>query len=70
MPTPALKDKNGNAAQARRPQTAPASRATWRCPTPGAYRFYVALDKQNAEAELRFDHLPEPVFLSGTAASR
>lgn len=38
-------------------------------PTPGAYRFYVALDKQSAEAELRFDHLPDPVFLSGAAAA-
>lgn len=37
-------------------------------PAPGAYRFYVALDKQNAEAELRFDHLPQ-AFLSGTAAN-
>ena len=27
-------------------------------PAPGAYRFYVAFDKQDAEAELRFDHLP------------
>ena len=38
-------------------------------PTPGAYRFYVALDKQNAEAELRFGHLPDPVVLSGAAAA-
>ena len=38
-------------------------------PTPGAYRFYVALGKQNAEAELRFDHLPDPVFLKGVAAA-
>ena len=31
-------------------------------PAPGAYRFNVALDKKNAEAELRFDHLPfQPV---------
>jgi ABC toxin N-terminal region/Salmonella virulence plasmid 28.1kDa A protein len=38
-------------------------------PAPGAYRFYVALDKQNGEAELRFDHLPDPEFLKGTAAA-
>lgn len=38
-------------------------------PTPGAYRFYVVIDKQNAEATLRFDHLPDPVFLSGAAAA-
>ncbi|MBV6467742.1 MAG: hypothetical protein PGMFKBFP_03112 [Anaerolineales bacterium] len=36
--------------------------------TPGAYRFYVALDKQNAEAELRFDHLPDLLFWKGAAA--
>ncbi len=38
-------------------------------PAPGTYRFFVALAKQNAEAELRFDHLPDPVFLSGAAAA-
>jgi len=37
--------------------------------TPGAYRFFIELDKQNAEAELRFAHLPEPVFIKGTAAN-
>lgn len=37
-------------------------------PSAGAYRFYIVLDKQNATAELRFDHLPEPLFLSGTTA--
>ncbi|GIX46749.1 MAG: hypothetical protein KatS3mg131_0960 [Candidatus Tectimicrobiota bacterium] len=36
--------------------------------TPGAYRFFIELEKQNAAAELRFAHLPEPVFLKGTAA--
>lgn len=38
-------------------------------PTPGAYRFYIALDKQGAEAVLRFDHLPNPEFLKGAAAA-
>ena len=38
-------------------------------PNPGAYRFTIELGKQNAEAELRFDHLPNPVFLSGVAAA-
>lgn len=38
-------------------------------PATGPYRFFVQLDKLNAEAELRFDHLPDPVFLSGTATS-
>jgi len=37
--------------------------------TPGAYRFFIELDKQNAGAELRFAHLPEPVFIKGTAAN-
>lgn len=36
---------------------------------PGAYRFSVALDKQNAEAELRFDHLPDSLFWKGKAAA-
>ncbi|MBD1847608.1 hypothetical protein H6F89_30255 [Cyanobacteria bacterium FACHB-63] len=38
-------------------------------PTPGAYRFNIELDKQNASAELRFYHLPEPLFLNGSASS-
>lgn len=36
-------------------------------PAAGAYRFHIVLDKAGATAELRFDHRPEPVFLSGTA---
>ncbi len=35
-------------------------------PAPGAYRFYLTLDKQAAEGELSFEHLPSPVF-SGAA---
>jgi len=35
----------------------------------GAYRLYIQLDKQNAEAEIRFPHRPEPVFLKGAAAA-
>ena len=31
-------------------------------PAAGPYRFYVVLDKAGAEAELRFDHLPAPLF--------
>lgn len=38
-------------------------------PATGAYRFYIELDKKNAEAELSFPHLPEPVFLEGAAAA-
>jgi Neuraminidase-like domain/Salmonella virulence plasmid 28.1kDa A protein/Putative peptidoglycan binding domain len=37
-------------------------------PAPGAYRFYVALGKQNAGAELRFAHLPTPTLM-GTAGA-
>jgi hypothetical protein len=37
-------------------------------PAAGAYRFYVALDKQNAEAELRFAHLLKPT-LTGAAGN-
>lgn len=38
-------------------------------PTPGAYRFYVAFEKKDAEAELRFDHLDHlpRSFLKGVA---
>ncbi len=32
-------------------------------PASGVYRFYVELGGQDAEAELRFPHLPDPVFL-------
>jgi hypothetical protein len=38
-------------------------------PAGGAYRFYIELDKQNAEAELRFPHLAEPLFLTGVATT-
>lgn len=38
-------------------------------PASGAYRFYVALDKQGAEAELRFGHLPDPVFWRASAGT-
>ena len=37
-------------------------------PAPGAYRFYVVFDKKDAEAKLSFDHLPQPLFLSGAAS--
>lgn len=38
-------------------------------PTPGAYRFYVELGTHDTEAELRFEHLPDPVLLQGVAAA-
>ncbi|MGK7913933.1 MAG: neuraminidase-like domain-containing protein [Prochloraceae cyanobacterium] len=37
-------------------------------PTTGAYRFFIELEKQNAEAELRLAHLPNPL-LRGKAAA-
>jgi Neuraminidase-like domain len=37
--------------------------------SPGAYRFFIELEKQDAEAVLRLDHLPDPVFLNGVAAA-
>jgi hypothetical protein len=38
-------------------------------PSTGAYRFYVELDKQNAEAELRFPHRPDAMLVKGTAGA-
>ena len=34
---------------------------------PGAYRFHIELDKQDAEATLRFEHLADPVHLDASA---
>lgn len=38
-------------------------------PATGAYRFYAELDRQNAQAQLRFRHLPEPVFVKDQATA-
>ena len=38
-------------------------------PAAGAYRFYVALDKQNAAVEVHFEHLPGGLFWRGAAAA-
>ncbi len=38
-------------------------------PAAGAYRFYVVLDKNNAQAALSFPHLAEPVLVKGTAGA-
>ena len=65
----ALKDKKDTNGNPLNPANSARFEGYLEVPTSGAYRFYVALDKQNAEAELRFDHLPEPVFLSGAAAA-
>jgi len=37
-------------------------------PNSGAYRFHIVLEKKDARAKLRFDHLQNPVLLEGTAA--
>lgn len=37
-------------------------------PSAGAYRFYVFLEQPASAFELRFEHLPAPLFLFGTAA--
>ncbi|MCK5014071.1 MAG: hypothetical protein KAS66_09645 [Candidatus Omnitrophica bacterium] len=63
-----LKDKDGNPLK---PDGTNSARfeGYLEVPAPGVYRFYIVLDRQNAEAELRFDHLPDPLFLSGIAAN-
>ena len=60
-----LQDKDGNPL---RPPNAKSARLEGylEVHTSGVYRFYVALDKQNAEAELWFAHLVNPT-LSGAA---
>ncbi|HYI12532.1 MAG TPA: neuraminidase-like domain-containing protein [Thermoanaerobaculia bacterium] len=40
---------------------------TFEVPAAGAYRFSVELERQGAEAELRFDHLAQPLFFKETA---
>lgn len=62
----ALKDSGGNLVAAA---NSARFEGYLEVPAPGPYRFFVQLDKQHAEAELRFDHLPAPSFLSGRAAS-
>lgn len=61
----AFKDQDGNF---MKPAEANSARfeGYLEVPVPGAYRFYVKLEKQDAEAELRFAHLPSPLPI-GTA---
>lgn len=65
----ALKDKKDTNGNPLNPANSALFEGYLEVPTPGAYRFTIELGKQNAEAELRFDHLPDPVFLSGVAAA-
>lgn len=62
------KDKNGNILKAAGTNSA-RFEGYLEVPLPGAYRFNVLLDKQNAEAMLRFDHLPDPLFWKGVGAA-
>lgn len=61
-----LKDKDGNPLKPNGAKSA-CLEGYLEVQVPGAYRFYVALDKQAAEAELHFDHLPDPLFWKGAA---
>jgi hypothetical protein len=63
-----IKDGTGNPL---RPPGADSARldAYFEVPITGTYRFYIELDKQSAEAELRFPDLPEPVLVKGVAGS-
>ena len=63
-----LKDKDGNPLRPARTNSA-RFEGYLEVPAPGAYRFYVALDRQGAQADLRFDHLPDPLFLRCKAAN-
>jgi len=64
----ALKDKKDKDGNTLNPANSALLEGYLEVPTPGAYRFYVALDKQGSEAEMHFSHLPDPVFLKGEAA--
>ncbi|HLN62155.1 MAG TPA: neuraminidase-like domain-containing protein [Symbiobacteriaceae bacterium] len=64
-PDTGLRDQQGNLLRPAGAQSA-CLEGYLEVPAPGAYRFYLTLEKQAAEAELRFAHLPNPVF-SGTA---
>jgi hypothetical protein len=62
------KDSGG---EALRPTGADSARfdAYLEVPITGAYRFYVELDKQKAQAKLQFPHRPDPVLVKGEADS-
>jgi len=62
-----LKDAAGG--RLRPPAARSARFSGWlELPAPGAYRFYVALEKPGASASLSFAHLPQP-FLQGAGAA-
>src|SRR5690606_6189340 len=59
-------DENGHALN---PPNSARFAAYLEVPSTAAYRIQIVLEKKDAFAELRFDHLPEPVFLQGAAAT-
>lgn len=63
-----LKDKNNNLLRPVATRSATFD-GYLEVPAAGAYRFFVALDKQNAAVEVRFEHLPGGLFWSGAAAA-
>lgn len=62
-----LKDPTGNPLRPAGSQSARLE-GYLEVPAPGAYRFYAVLDKQDAQATLKFAHLPTTT-MSGTAAA-
>lgn len=65
----ALKDTEDAAGNPLNPANSAEFEGYLEIATPGAYRFYIELDTQDAEAELRFEHLPDPVFLKDAAGA-
>lgn len=63
----ALKDATGTNGTPLKSANSARFEGYFEVPAPGAYRLYVMLEKKDAEAELRLDHLPDPVFLKGKA---
>jgi peptidoglycan hydrolase-like protein with peptidoglycan-binding domain len=64
-----LKDSHDSDGNTLNPANSARFEGNLEVPKAGAYRFYIELDRQNADAELNFDHLSEHLFLAGTAAS-
>lgn len=67
-PDTALKDKTDPAGNPLPSANSARFQGYLEVPVPGAYRFYISFDKKDAEAKLNFDHLPQPLFLSGAAS--
>lgn len=65
----ALKDTHDIAGNPLKPANSARFEGYLEVPTPGAYRFYIEMDKKDAEAELRFVHLSNPVFIKGSAGT-